>query len=74
MPRVNLGMPQWQREKYEELRERYGGAMTAAQVSREIGVKDFKCYMAWLEPLARNKVTKRYDTREVARKMYEERI
>lgn len=74
MPRVKLGLPEWQKEKEAELRERYGGAMRAAEVGREIGINSPRLYMQWLAPLTRNKVTKRYDTREVARKMYEERI
>lgn len=74
MPRVNLGIPEWQKKKTEELRQRYGGAMRAAEVGREIGINSPRMYMRWLEPLTRNKVTKRYDTAEVARKMYEERV
>lgn len=73
MPRVNLGKPEWQKAKEAELRERYGGAMTAAAVGRELGIRKADHYMKWLEPLKRNTVTKRYDTAEVARKMYEER-
>ena len=73
MPRVKLGMPEWQKQKTEELRERYGGSMTAAAVGRELGIKKATSYMKWLAPLKRNKVTKRNDTAEVARKMYEER-
>lgn len=74
MPRVNLGKPEWQKDKEAELRERYGGAMTAAEVGREIGITSQRHYMKWLATLTRNKVTKRYDTGEVARKMYEERV
>jgi len=75
MPKVRqYGMAEWQRQKTEELRQRYGGAMTAAAVGREIGIKKPEHYMKWLAPLTRNKVTKRYDTAEVARKMYEERV
>jgi hypothetical protein len=67
-------MPEWQRQKYEELRDRYGGAMSAAAVGREIGLPHPSAYTKWLRPLTRNKVTKRYDTAEVAKKMYEERL
>lgn len=75
MPKVRqYGMPEWQRQKTEELRERYGGAMRAAEVGREIGINSPRLYMQWLATLTRNKVTKRYDTGEVARKMYEERV
>lgn len=74
MPRVRqYGMPEWQRAKTEELRERYGGSMSASAVAFELGVKNYNTYTKWLEPLARNSKTKKYDTAEVARKMYEER-
>lgn len=74
MPRVKLGMPDWQKKKTEELRERYGGAMRAAEVGREIGMSSPNSYKKWLATLTMNKVTKRYDTGEVAKKMYEERL
>ena len=57
-----------------ELRTLYGGAMSATDVAREIGAKDYRTAQKWLDGISFLNVgrTRQYRTNEVARRIYME--
>ena len=72
MPRVKKFKPLAQEELENELRERYGGMMTALDVGRELGLRHHSAYNAWLESVPATIVNglKRYRVAVVAEKIY----
>ena len=72
MPRTRVGIPAEQLEIEEDLRERHGGAMTALDVGRELGLSKYTSYNAWLSDVPSIDVNgrKRYRVRDVAEKLY----
>jgi len=72
MPRVKLLIPPEQQLLEDELRERYGGMMTAIDVGRELGVKHHSTYEAWLADVPHTMVNghKRWRVSRIAEKMY----
>lgn len=51
-------IPDWEKEKRADLRERYGGMMNLTQVQRELGALSPKTARAWLSGLTHSKVGK----------------
>ena len=49
-------IPDWEKEKRADLRERYGGMMNLTQVQRELGALSPKTARAWLTGLTHSKV------------------
>ena len=76
MPKVNWCVPQRQREIAEELRERYGGMMTASDVMRELGLNHDAPTTRWLEgvPAVIVNNRKRYRVSDIASKIYRESV
>ena len=72
MPRVKYGIPPEQLELEEELRDRYGGMMTAAEVGRELGLSGPHHYNDWLRDVPAVMVNgrKRWRVARVAEKIY----
>ena len=72
MPRVKKFKPLAQEELENELRDRYGGMMTALDVARELGLKHHSAYTAWLSDVPATIVNglKRYRVAVVAEKIY----
>ena len=72
MPRVRLAVPAAQLELEDELRSRYGGMMTAAEVGRELGISDHTTYEKWLADVKFVRVNnrKRWRVADVAGKIY----
>ncbi len=68
-------VPEWEKEKRAELRSIYGGAMKISDVSTELGVKQHACTIDFLSGLPFIRVGKsvRYDTNDVARRLFERR-
>ena len=72
MPRVKKFKPIAQEELENELRERYGGMMSALDVARELGLRHHSAYNAWLADVPATIVNglKRYRVAAVAEKIY----
>lgn len=68
-------IPDWEKEKRADLRERYGGMMNLTQVQRELGALSPKTARAWLSGLTHSKVgkQKKWAIEDVARRMQEKR-
>jgi len=68
-------IPDWEKEKRADLRERYGGMMNLTQVQRELGALSPKTARAWLTGLTHSKVgkQKKWAIEDVARRMQEKR-
>lgn len=68
-------IPDWEKEKRADLRERYGGMMNLTQVQRELGALSPKTARAWLTGLTHSKVgkQKKWPIEDVARRMQEKR-
>lgn len=71
MPRVKYLTPPGQLEIEDELRNRYGGMMTAAAVGRELGLS-IQQYTVWLRDVNFVMVNgrRRYRVAAVAEKLY----
>jgi hypothetical protein len=72
MPRVNIGIPQKQKELEEELRERYGGYLTQANLQQELGLKRTAVFY-WVSDLEYTTINgmRKFRAKDVARKLYE---
>lgn len=73
MPRTKIGIPWEQQELESELRKRYGGFMSRAEIGKEIG-KSRPTVLKWIEGMRAyhfDKITSRYDVRDVAKRIYE---
>ncbi len=72
MPRTKYGTPKEQLDLENELRNRYGGMMTAKDVGRELGMHRHEAYSLWLADVSYVLVNnrKRYRVTEVAKKIY----
>lgn len=72
MPRQKKFKPIAQEQLEVELRDRYGGMMTAAAVGRELGLTHQYTYVAWLKdvPYVNVNGRKRYRCADVAEKIY----
>lgn len=68
-------IPEWEKEKRSDLRDRHGGLMNLTEVQRELGAKDPKTARAFLEDLPYILVgkQKKWDVADVARRMNERR-
>lgn len=68
-------VPEWEKEKRSDLRERFGGMMNMIEIQRELGAKDPKTARAFLEDLPYILVgkQKKWDVADVARRMNERR-
>ena len=78
MPRVKYMLPEWQREKADELRERYGrGAISSKEFGREMGLADADTIERWLEGVPYHRLDgskkRHYLVEDVAKRMYETR-
>lgn len=73
MPKVRIGVPQRQREIEDDLRARYGGAMTAKDVGVELGMKHPNTYNGWLADVPAIVVNnrKKWRVADVAGKIYQ---
>lgn len=74
MPKVTFNIPQKQREIAEELREHFGGMMTATDVGRELGISHDASISKWLADVPSVTVNnrKRWRVSDVAAKIYKE--
>ena len=72
MPRVKYGIPQAQKEIESDLREHYGGMLTAKDVAREISLSQYAAYMRWLADVPSIDINgrKKYRVADVAAKIY----
>ncbi len=79
MPKVKyIAVPEWQREKAAELRERYGrGAISSKEFGQELGLSDRETVEIWLEGVPFHRLEgskkKHYLVEDVAKRMYETR-
>lgn len=75
MPRTNIGIPQRAREIENDLRGRYGGMLTLAQITRELGVSKPSA-LRWVEDVKAVIVNdrKKYPVANVARKIYQNEV
>ena len=79
MPRVKLGyynIPEWQRNKAEELRQRYGrGAISRAEFGMEAGLTDAVTIAQWIEGVPYyqkpGSAKRHYPVEDVAKRLYE---
>ena len=79
MPKVKyIAVPEWQKAKEEELRQRYGrGAISAREFGEELGLSDPDTIERWLSGVPFHRLDgskkKHYLVEDVARRMYETR-
>lgn len=75
MPKLKKFKPIEQQEREDELRSLYGGMMTIADVSEELGRVHFKTAQKWLSGLPAVSVNGRLRFRvaDVAERMYNQR-
>lgn len=68
-------VPEWEKEKREDLRKRYGGMLNLRDIQKELGLKDAKTARAFLEGVPSTIVCRRrkWAVEDFARKLYEER-
>ena len=74
-----IAVPDWQKSKEEDLRQRYGrGAISAREFGEELGLKDDKALEKWLEGVPFHCLAgsrkRHYLVEDVARRMYETRV
>ena len=70
------GVPSGQWRLENELRERYGGCLTQAEVGRELGLRNHNSVSQWLADLTPLQINGRRKWRagDVARKMFESEV
>lgn len=79
MPRVKyIGVPEWQKAKEEDLRQRYGrGAISAREFGEELGLRDEETVEKWLAGVPFHRIEgsrkRHYLVEDVAKRMYETR-
>ena len=78
MPKVKYMLPEWQRNKAADLRERYGrGAISAREFGQEMGLSDVETIERWLSGVPFHRIEgskkKHYLVEDVAQRMYETR-
>ena len=68
-------VPEWEKEKREDLRKRYGGMLNLTDVQKELGLRDPKTARAFLAGVPSTVVCRRrkWAVEDLARKLYEER-
>ena len=73
---ARYGMPPEMRQIEYELRDRYGGCLTLADVGRELGIKRHRSISDWLSELTPLEINgrKKWRAADVARKIYESRV
>lgn len=75
MPRVKIGIPPAQLAIEDELRKRYGGAMSTRQVGNELGLKDTAakrwCDTAQVPYVQVEKSARRYRVSDLAAAIYQ---
>lgn len=76
MPKITWNIPQRQREIAEDLRDRYGGMMTASDVMRELGFKHDAPTTKWLSDVPAVKINnrKKWRVNDVAAKLHRESV